>query len=587
MPRRLIRLDDESGILMPFVVGFLIILTTIGATLAQTSTQTFNNSLNFSYNQIAHVASKAAIDYGEEAYELNAAYSGTPEQDLHNTDRYRSTIEVEVLYNQGSSAKRIRAIGRVYVFEPNNGTADFTREIQASIIRNGAVAGNPADYEPILWLDAGAASSLFSSSSSSPGSEVVDGLFGSSYDDITEERGTDAGSSPGSLGFNSSDLELAYGGSSTGHQTIGLRFRNVNVAQGEAIDSAYIQFTTDETKQSGSVELLVEAVDSDNPSPWSGTYGVSNSAKIAQTVTWNPPDWNNVGLSGADERVDITPLVQALVNRSGWSDGNAMAFSISYVSGGGIRTAEAGSSSNPAPQLQINWSGGGSGSGEAVNDGDPVGQWLDISGESNDAIRAYGVDGVLKKAQINGHDAVRFSNNTALRSALSPTVSGDGITAFVVMKPAAATAASGRFLTAQNTARTNDYGTADSAILFLRYGTGSTLAHYYDDTYGPTLTGAVDDTWSVYSSRITDLYSERLLENGADNLSNLITNVDYDLNEIFIGGARSGSTGTNFSQMDLAELIVYDDALVCSEMQQVENYLGLKYNITITDKSCP
>ena len=580
-------LNDESGIIMPFVVGFLIILTTIGSTLAQTSTQTFNNSLNFSYNQIAHVASKAAIDYGEEAYELNAAYNGTAERDLHTTDRYRSTIEIEVLYDQGSSAKRIRAIGRVYVFDPNNGTADFTREIQASIIRNGAVAGNPADYEPVLWLDAGAANTLFASTSGSPGSEVVDGLYGSGNADIVEERGSDAGRNPGQLRYNA-DLEFSYGNYNHGHQNVGLRFRDVNVDQGETIDSAYIQFTVDETKQAGDVELLVTGVASDNAPNWSGYWAVTNATKTTASVTWQPADWNNVGEAGTDERVDITPIVQELLNRPGWSNGNSMAFSIDYVSGSGIRTAEAGSSSNPAPQLQINWTGsGGGGGGAAVNDGDPVGQWLDTSADTNDATLAYGVDGELKKAQINGQDAVRFADNTILRAALSPTISGNGITAFAVMQPASSSASNSRFVTAQNTAQTNDYGTQDSAILFLRYGTGSTLAHYYNNTYGPTLSGAVDDTWSVYSSRITQLYSERLLEDGVDNISDLITTVNYDLDEIFIGGSRSATSGVNQSSFDLAELIVYDDTLVCSEMQSVENYLGLKYNITITDKNCP
>ncbi len=586
--QKLSRLNTESGIIMPFVVGFLVILTTIGATLAQTSTQTFNNSLNFSYNQIAHVASKAAIDFAEEAYELNAAYNGTAEEDLHETDRYRSTIEVEVLYNQGSDAKRIRAIGRVYVFEPNNGTADFTREIQASIIRNGAVAGNPSDYEPVLWLDASATNSLFASSSGGPQTEIVDAIPGSSAGDVVEQRGSDAGSNPGLLSSTSSDLEMAYNGYYYGHQSIGLRFRDVNVPQGTVIDDAYIQFTTDETYLSGDVELLVEAVASDNPSAWSGSYGVDTPTKTSASVTWEPNDWNNVGEAGADERVEVTSIVQELLNRTGWSDGNAMAFSVSYVSGSGIRVAESGTSSgNPPPELEINWTVGGAGGGQAVNNGDPVGQWLDQSTDSNDATRTYGVDATLQTAQVNSRDAVRFSGNSILRAPLSPAISGDGITAFAVMKPDSTTPSSGRFVTAMHSSESLDYSTVDSAILFLRYGSGSDLAQYYNNTYGETLSGAVDNTWSVYSSRISEDYSERLLENGVDNISNLISTVNYDLNEIFIGGARANSSGSNYSTFDLAELIVYDDDLVCSEMQAVENYLGLKYNITITDKGCP
>jgi hypothetical protein len=568
---------DESGIIMPFVIGFLVILTTIGVTLAQTSTQTFNNSINFSYNQIAHIASKAAIDYAEEQYELNASYAGTPETDLHETDRYRSTIEIEVLYNQGSNAKRIRATGRVYVFTPNNGTADFVREIQASIIRNGAVAGNPADYEPIIWLDASAPDTLYQSSSAS-NSIVIDSLYGSSYDDVVEQKQS------GSLTYNN-DLEMTYDGSSNGYQQIGIRFRNVTVPKNTTVNSAYIQFTTDETKQSGPIELKVEGVATDNSSAWSGNNAVSSPTKTTAYVTWNPNDWNDVGQAGADERVEVTSIVQELVNRAGWNSGNNMSFTIQRVSGSGTRTAEAGSGSNQGPQLTINW-GTASGGGPATSDGDPVGQWLDTSAALNDATLAYGVDGVLKKNQLNGYDAVRFTGNTILRADLNPSVSGNGITAFAVMLPRASSGSGTRFVSMMNSSQSNDTGTQNSAIPFQRYGTGSTMSQYYNNSYGETLSGAVDDNWSVYTSRLSSLYAERLLEDGVDNYSDPITSINYVLNQIYIGGARSGSSGAYETEFDLAELIIYDTDLVCSEIQQVENYLGLKYNITIATKGC-
>ncbi len=598
---------NQNGLIMPFVIGFLVILTTIGVTLTRISSQSFNSSRNFSYNQIAHIASKAAIDYAEEQFNNDESYSGTPEQDLYIGTTYRSTIEVEKIdqsntgggnehdgahagaheKNHDNEVLRIRAIGRVYVKNATNPTAGFIREIQSTIVRDGAENQNPFDDEPFLWLDANAPDTLFSSASSAPTTVTVDGLYGSGNADVVEERGTDASKSPGKLQYNA-DLEMSYDGAKKGHQEIGLRFRNVTVNPGEVIDSAYIQFTTDETKSSGNVSLLVEGVALDNPTSWSGNSAVSNSPSTTTSITWAPNDWNNVGVSGNDERVNITGIVQELINRSGWANGNSMAFKISYINGSGVRTAEAGKDGNPAPQLQINWGGAGGGSsGVALNDGDSVGQWLDISGNNNHADLAFGVDAILKKSVINGLDAVRFTSNNVFKSIIDGGINGHKLSAFAVMLPRAATQADGRFVSALDSAQSSDMGNQDSAIMFMRFGSGNSLIQHYNNGYGQSLSNAVDNSWSVYSSTISDSKNERLLENGIENAFDSITSIDYNIDQAFVGGTRSGSVAAFQSDFDLAELVMYDGSMVCSQVQTVEDYLGAKYNIPITTKVCP
>jgi hypothetical protein len=40
--------------------------------------------------------------------------------------------------------------------------------------------------------------------------------------------------------------------------------------------------------------------------------------------------------------------------------------------------------------------------------------------------------------------------------------------------------------------------------------------------------------------------------------------------------------------MDVVEIIVYDRAFVCTEIQQIENYLEAKYDFSYSDKNpCP
>ena len=576
---------NQDGFVLPFILVMLVLISSVGLGLVLQSGLAFSNTIRFSYNQIAHVASKAAIDYAEEQYELDAGYDGTAEQNLVVTSKYRSTIEVEVLQNQGASAKRIRAFGRVYIPQDSADNADFTREIQATIIRNGEVAGNPADYEPVLWLDAQQQNSLFSTTIP-PNTLNVDSLYGAANKDIVEERGSDAnGSNPGKIDYGGNDLEISWDGSSKGHQQIGLRFRNINIPKNTHIDNAYIQFKASSTLQSGSVQLSAKGIASDNPPQWNGNNAVSSPSKTSSQTQWNPPNWNNVGVAGVDERVDVTAIVQEIINRNGWSPNNSMAFAISWIQGSGVRKAEKGNTGT-APQLHIQW-GSGSGGGLAVNDGDAVGRWLDRSGKNNTANIAYGGDGSLQTNEINGLNAVRVPRNTVFLSSLTSLLNNNGITAFMVMKPSTAnTDGDGRFLVGMRDSQSNDYNTPDGIIMMARNGTTSTMAQYYNNTYGETLDNAVDNNWSVISSRISSLYEERLLKNGVDNHSEQIGSVNYHINQIYFGGRRSGSSSTQLSEMDIAEIVVYDKALVCSQIQQVENYLGFRYNISITDKNC-
>jgi hypothetical protein len=578
-------MKSQPGFVLPFILVMLVLISSVGLGLVLQSGLAFNNTIRFSYNQIAHVASKAAIDYAEEQYELDASYDGTAEQNLVVTSKYRSTIEVEILQNQGASAKRVRAYGRVYIPQDSGDNADFTREIQATIIRNGEVAGNPADYEPALWLDAQEPDSLFETEIP-PNTQTITGLYGTTNKDIVEERGSDAnGSNPGKTDFGGNDIEMSWDGNARGHQHVGLRFRNVNVPKNTTIDNAYVQFTASSTQQTGSVQLRMRGIASDNAPQWNGNYAVSNATKTTAQTTWTPPNWNDVGVAGADERVDVTAIVQELVNRNGWSANNAMAFAVSWIQGSGIRTAEKGNTGT-APRLFIQW-GSGSGGGLAEADGDAVGTWLDKSGNNNDAQRVYGSDGTLEKDEINGLDAVRVPRTTVFLSSLTSTLSDNGMTAFMVMKPSSSnTESNGRFLTAMRSTQSNDNNTLDGIVMMYRSNSSSTMTQYYNNDSGETLNNAVDDNWSVFSSRISSLYAERLLENGTDNYSEQISGVNYNVNQIYFGGRRSVSSATQLSEMDVAEIIVYDRALVCDQIQQVENYLGLRYDITITNKNC-
>ncbi|WP_082795632.1 Ig-like domain-containing protein [Flammeovirga sp. SJP92] len=161
----------------------------------------------------------------------------------------------------------------------------------------------------------------------------------SSGDDDVEE------SSGGTMYTNSSDIELVYDGS---NQTVGLRFQDLAIPQGATINTAYIQFTTDETGGSSGT-LTIRAEDVSNSSAFStSSYNVSGRSKTSASVNWSPSSWSSVGQSSTSQRTpNLKTLIQEVVDRSGWSSGNNMTF---IINGTGERTAEAyeGSSSSAA-----------------------------------------------------------------------------------------------------------------------------------------------------------------------------------------------------------------------------------------------
>jgi succinyl-CoA synthetase beta subunit len=68
-------------------------------------------------------------------------------------------------------------------------------------------------------------------------------------DDVEESK------SSKKVSRSSSDLELTMDGST--QQYIGLRFRDISIPNGAVINSAYIQFQTDETSNNSSGNILI------------------------------------------------------------------------------------------------------------------------------------------------------------------------------------------------------------------------------------------------------------------------------------------------------------------------------------------
>ncbi|NOZ10995.1 MAG: hypothetical protein GXP09_08160 [Gammaproteobacteria bacterium] len=158
-----------------------------------------------------------------------------------------------------------------------------------------------------------------------PASAVqLDRIVSQSTDDAEEQF---SGSPPGSMYITSSDLELVFDGST--QQLVGMRFQDLQVPQGTSITRAYIEFTVDEN-DSGATNVVINGEDTDNSVTFSTSDNISGRTLTSATVPWSSiSPWNVADSDDEHKRTpDLTSIVQEIVDRSGWSAGNAMTFVI-------------------------------------------------------------------------------------------------------------------------------------------------------------------------------------------------------------------------------------------------------------------
>ena len=132
----------------------------------------------------------------------------------------------------------------------------------------------------------------------------------------------------------SPDLELVddYRG-----QRVGLRFDGASVPNGARVVSAYVQFQVNRPS-TGSATILITGEASDDSVTFSNEHDVFSRLDTSAEVLWSPPDWPIAGVAGPDQRTaDISSLIQEVVNRPGWKEGNAITL---LLNGVGLRAAD-------------------------------------------------------------------------------------------------------------------------------------------------------------------------------------------------------------------------------------------------------
>ena len=130
---------------------------------------------------------------------------------------------------------------------------------------------------------------------------------GSDNDDAEEDDG-------GSVSLNNDELELGQ------KQWIGFRFNAVTVPPGATINSAYVEMrSTDNNSESTDLTVFGENAD-DAATFSSGSNNLSSRPMTTAAVDWsNVEDWDK---NQWHDTPDLSAIIQEIVDRGGWVDGN-------------------------------------------------------------------------------------------------------------------------------------------------------------------------------------------------------------------------------------------------------------------------
>lgn len=122
------------------------------------------------------------------------------------------------------------------------------------------------------------------------------------------------------------DLDAGWEGDPTDLHVlnVGLRFTNITIPKNATIDSAFVYVSSHEEKlESDVADIDIYGEASDNPATYDLDNLITDRPKTTAMVNWVCAEYWE--LYGRYRTVDISPIIQELVNRPGWASGNAMA----------------------------------------------------------------------------------------------------------------------------------------------------------------------------------------------------------------------------------------------------------------------
>jgi hypothetical protein len=139
----------------------------------------------------------------------------------------------------------------------------------------------------------------------------------------------DAEQSGATVQLNGLDLDM-------GSTIVGMRFNAASIPQGATIQSAFVQFTADETASVATNLQIVGQLSPNAPTFTTAANDLSNRPPTLSSVAWNVGPWV-LGNAGPNQRTpDLSALLQELVDQPGWSANSPI---VLRIAGTGQRAA--------------------------------------------------------------------------------------------------------------------------------------------------------------------------------------------------------------------------------------------------------
>jgi hypothetical protein len=134
---------------------------------------------------------------------------------------------------------------------------------------------------------------------------------------------------------NSPDLDFVNG------RWVGLRFRDVGIPPGSSILHARVQFTAAVSSAAAPLTVQIRGVAADNAALFgTAPNSLASLPATGSSVSWNLPSAWVAGEAGANQLTpDFTAVLQEIVNRPGWAEGNAVGILFRGTAGTVLRQA--------------------------------------------------------------------------------------------------------------------------------------------------------------------------------------------------------------------------------------------------------
>ncbi|MES2772750.1 MAG: T9SS type A sorting domain-containing protein [Bacteroidota bacterium] len=209
--------------------------------------------------------------------------------------------------------------------------------------------------------------------------------------------------------------------------------------------------------------------------------------------------------------------------------------------------------------------------------GGNVTNWTDNSGAGNDANTLTGTGPLLTPGAINGNPSVTMSGAGGIIGSIVPTMTSNRSSAFIVTKAGTAV---NRGVFSVGNGGTDISGNVNAVMFIASNGVTNVGTYRNAAIRGRYINADAVTNYHLYTS-LFNASSNLFYNEGKPATTAAFAQQNYSISKFSLGGWLTSGVLGNFSNGEIAELIMYDRDVTTTEQQNIQSYLAIKYGITI------